>query len=91
MYLHLGQNTVIRQKDIVGLFDLDNSTISKHTRNFLAKAQKEGRVVNVSTELPKSFLVCREKEKNIVYLSQISVSTLLRRSESGHSIDFETW
>ncbi len=91
MYLHLGQNTIIRQKDIIGLFDLDNSTVSKHTRDFLAKAQKEGRVVNVSTELPKSFLVCKAGEKKIIYLSQISASTLLRRSGSSHGIDFGVW
>ena len=52
MYLHLGQDTIVNQRDIVGVFDMDNSTISRHTRSFLSKAQKEGRVVNVSMELP---------------------------------------
>ena len=60
MYLHLGQNTVVNMKDIVGVFEMDNSTVSKHTRNYLTRAQKEHRVVNVSMELPKSFIVCRE-------------------------------
>ena len=62
MYLHLGQNTVVDTEQLLGVFDLDNSTVSKHTRDFLARAQKEGRVVNVSMELPKSFVVCRDKE-----------------------------
>ena len=48
MYLHLGQETVVRVQDIVGIFDMDNTTISKHTRQFLADAEKAGRVVNVS-------------------------------------------
>ena len=77
MYLHLGQNTVVNMKDIVGVFEMDNS---KHTRNYLTRAQKEHRVVNVSMELPKSFIVCREGGREIVYLSQISTATLLRRA-----------
>ena len=69
------------------MFDLDNSTVSKHTRDFLARAQKEGRVVNVSMELPKSFVVCRDKEGETVYLSQLSSATLLRRSQERLSLD----
>ena len=87
MYLHLGQNTVVDTEQLLGAFDLDNSTVSKHTRDFLARAQKEGRVVNVSMELPKSFVVCRDKEGETVYLSQLSSATLLRRSQERLSLD----
>ncbi len=79
MYLHLGKSTVINTKDIVGIFDLDTSTISKNTREYLKTAEKSGRVVNVSMELPKSFVVCREKHGTRVYISQISSQTLLKR------------
>ena len=85
MYLHLGQSTVITFDEIIGIFDLDSTTVAKKTRYYLSKAQKEGRVREVSYELPKSFIVCREKDgKNIVYLSQISTSTLLKRTEEGY-------
>ena len=87
MYLHLGQNTVVDTEQLLGVFDLDNSTVSKHTRDFLARAQKEGRVVNVSMELPKSFVVCRDKEGETVYLSQLSSATLLRRTQERLSLD----
>ena len=87
MYLHLGQNTVVDTEQLLGVFDLDNSTVSKHTRDFLARAQKEGRVVNVSMDLPKSFVVCRDKEGETVYLSQLSSATLLRRSQERLSLD----
>ena len=82
MYIHLGQETVIRSEDVIGIFDLENTTVSKNTRVFLAKAEKNGEVVNVSYELPKSFTVCndRKKRKNSVYISQISSSTLFKRS-----------
>lgn len=83
MYLHLGQNIIVNMKQVVGVFDMDNSTVSPHTRRFLTKAQKEGRVVNVSMELPKSFILCREQGKETVYISQISPATLLKRAKTG--------
>lgn len=80
MYLHLGENTVVTTKSILGIFDLDTTTISKHTREYLAKAEKAGNVINVSEELPKSFIVCMENNKTTVYISQISSRTLLKRN-----------
>jgi len=60
MYLHLGQGVVVPEADIIGIFDLDNTTSSRITRKFLSDAEKAGRVVNVSNELPNSFVVCGE-------------------------------
>ncbi len=81
MYLHLGQETVVRLRDIVGIFDMENATISKNTRQFLADAEKGGRVCNVTMELPKSFVVCVDGDgTETVYISQISSSTLLKRT-----------
>ena len=79
MYLHLGGEKVVKTKDIIGIFDMDTSTVSKNTRDYLNKAEKNGEVVNVSYELPRSFVVCREAEKNIVYISQLSTKTLMKR------------
>jgi len=81
MYIHLGQETVVWSKDVIGIFDLDTSTVSKHTRNFLSKAEKGGEVINVTYELPKSFILCNNLGKNKVYISQISTSTLQRRAD----------
>ena len=84
MYLHLGQETVVPTKEIVGIFDMDNTTVSKHTREFLADAQKAGRVFNVSFELPKSFIVCKDMNgTETVYISQISAATLRSRAKNG--------
>ena len=82
MYLHLGEETVVKEKDIIGIFDIENTSVSKHTKDFLASSEKKGRIINVSYEMPKSFIVCNEN-KNIrekVYISQISASTLKKRS-----------
>ena len=83
MYLHLGQDTVITYDEIFGIFDLEATSVSKATRDYLASATKQGRVVYVGYELPKSFVVCRNKDGGTtVYISPISPSTLLKRSRS---------
>lgn len=83
MFLHLGQNVLIKQDDIIGIFDLDNTTVSKRTRDYLTKAEKSGRVINVSTELPKTFVVCDSGNGEFtVYITQISSATLLKRAEN---------
>lgn len=78
MYLHLGQDTTVSTKDIVGIFDLDTTTISKKTRDFLSLAQRENRVVNTSMELPKSFVLEAGKSQR-VYICQLSAATLKKR------------
>lgn len=78
MYLHLGQDTIVHTRDIIGIFDLDTTSISKKTREFLERAEKGKRVVYASTELPKSFVVTGGK-KPMVYISQLSSATLKGR------------
>lgn len=87
MYLHLGQDVVVRQQDIVGVFDMENTTVSQATRHYLRQAEKAGHVTYVSMELPKSYTVCRPPKRRRtardgerVYISQIAPRTLLRRS-----------
>ena len=77
--LHIGAGYLIDSRQIVGIFDLDKTTYGPRTREFLAKAEKEGNVVSAGYELPKSFLVCRDGEKTTVYLSQLAASTLQKR------------
>lgn len=84
MYLHLGQDTVVTTDTILGIFDMDECTVSKKTRDYLTAAEKGGKVVNVSFELPKSFVVCEKNGKITVYISQISSKTLIKRSQSSY-------
>ena len=84
MYLHLGQNEIVPYRRIIGVFVLDKCSTSKRTRDYLAAAEKEGVVLDVSGDLPKSFVVCDHPyHDQIVYLSQLNTSTLRARAESG--------
>ncbi|MEE1011092.1 MAG: DUF370 domain-containing protein [Acutalibacteraceae bacterium] len=88
MYLHLGMDKVITFDEIIGIFDLDTTTVSKSTRNYLAMAEKAGIVENICYDLPKSFIVCRTKDgKDKVYISQISSQTLLKRTNYVESLN----
>ena len=82
MFLHLGNDVAVRKREIVAIFDLDNTSQSALTRRYLSAAEKAGSVVNAAgDELPKSFVVCAREGVQTVYLSQLNSSTLLRRSE----------
>ena len=82
MYLHLGSDTAVYKAEVIGVFDLDNSSQSHLTRAYLAAAEKNGRVYSAAgDELPKSFVVCAGTHGQSVWLSQLNSSTLLRRSE----------
>ena len=83
MYLHIGQNEIIPDRRIIGIFYLDKCSYSKRTRDYLSDAEKEGVVLDVSGDLPKSFVVCDHPyHPQIVYLSQLNTSTLKNRAES---------
>ena len=80
MYLHLGKGTVIRTKEIIGIFDLDITSQSHLTRKYLRQAEKAGQVINAAEDIPKSFVVTCEKGERKIYLSQMATATLLRRA-----------
>ncbi len=83
MYLHLGGDTVIAMKDIIAIFDLDLTTTSKITREFLHVAEEEGFVINVSDDdLPKSYILTENNNESRVYISPISAATLLKRANN---------
>lgn len=83
MYLHLGQNEIVSDHRVIGIFDLDHCSCDVRTREYLASAQAEGVVLDVSGELPKSFVVCDHPyHPQIVYLCQLNTSTLQKRAES---------
>ena len=78
MYLNIGNDMAVREKSIIGIFDLDNTSTSKRTRLFLVKAEKEGQVVPCD-DLPKSFIVTQEYGMDRLYLSALSSATLEKR------------
>ena len=79
MYLSIGKTTVIPEDSILGIFDLDTSSQSFLTREFLAAAEKGGRVLNAAEDIPNSFVLCEEKDSSRIYLSQSTSRTLYRR------------
>ena len=78
-YLFLGQSVVVPKESVIGVFDLDNASTSRITRDFLARAEKAGQVADVSGELPKSFVLTESGGKRTLWLRPLNSSTLLSR------------
>ena len=81
MYLHLGKETVVNTADIVAIMDLESSSMSANTREFLKTIENEGFVRNVSEEIPKTFVVCEINGQSVVYVTNISSKALAGRVE----------
>lgn len=79
MYLQIGKEKFIVTENIIGIFDLDNTTVSKASREYLNYAEKCGEVETVSYDLPKSFIVSREKGKRRIYISPYATGTIYKR------------
>ena len=83
MYIQIGQDTVIIDEEIIGIFDMENTTVMKSTVDYLNKAEKDGNVNNVAPfDLPKSFVVTNTEKGKKIHISPVSVGTILRRTES---------
>ena len=78
MYLNIGGDMAVRDTAIIGIFDLDKTSISGRTRDFLAAAEKEGQVVPCD-DLPKAFVLTAEYGMNRLYLTSLNTSTLEKR------------
>lgn len=81
MYLHLGSDTVVNTADIIAIMDLESSSMSANTREFLKIIENEGYVRNVSDEIPKTFVVCKINGQSVIYVTNISSKALAGRVE----------
>ena len=72
---------MVKQNDIVAILDMETTSVSKKTREFLRECERRGQVVNVAEDIPKSYILCSESGEDKVYISQISSATLLKRME----------
>ena len=77
MFLHLGEDTVVLTKDIIVIMDMDGATISKFSRELLRKGELDGNIITVSSLLPRTIIITLD---NKIYLSPVSASTLLKKS-----------
>ena len=81
MYIHLGRDYVLNDRDIIGIFNLETTTVPPRGREFLNYAQKNGAVVSLSDDLPQCY-VLTDAPVDTVYLSELSSAAMKRRTET---------
>lgn len=79
MYLHIGGDTIVDINKIIGIFDMDNTTVSRLGRGFLPKAEKDGIIINATEDLPKSYVVTQHSGEKRIYISSVSSQVLSKR------------
>ncbi len=78
MFLYLGGDTTVRSDDVIGIFDIEECSVSRMTADYLNACQKKGIVANVSEEMPKAFVVCTDK----TYITNVSNQTINKRGQN---------
>lgn len=81
MYLHIGNDVVVRTCDIVGIFDVDNTTVSRLGKRFLHTAQENGEIVYATEDMPKSFIITNSRGRTTVFISSMSTQVLNKRND----------
>lgn len=84
MFLHLGNNYMIRKDKIITILDLNTAGNNENARNLLNNILKRGEVHNISEKGKEKACVISDSGN---YLSPISSTTLLKRSQS--DLDFD--
>ena len=78
MYLSIGNDRSVRDSSIIGIFDLDNTSTSPRTREFLTHAEQEGQVIPCDG-LPKAFVLTAEYGFHQLHLTELNAATLEKR------------
>ncbi len=81
MYLHIGNGKSVKKKDIIGIFDLDTSTVTKTGKDFINRCEKSGNIEYEDDDLPRSFVLVEENKKYKIKLSRISSKGLSARTD----------
>ena len=79
MYFHIGNGKSVRDKDIIGIFDLDTSTISKITKKYISEKEKNSLIEYGDYDLPRAFIVTKSRKKEKIILTRISSVGLKQR------------
>lgn len=80
MYVHLGEDVEVRDKEIIGIFNIEDMPVKNSTRDFLINAERDSLITYVSDNLPKSMIICTENIGESIYLSNISSNTIFERT-----------
>ena len=75
MFLFLGGDTTVNSSNIIGIFDIEECSVSRITADYLNACQKKGIIINASEEMPKAFVVCSDK----TYITNVSNQTINKR------------
>ena len=78
MYIDIFTDFLVDSRDVVGIFDLDNTTTNKFTNDFLNNMQKEGKITYLVSDIPKSFILMKDGS---VYIVELSSQILKKRFE----------
>ena len=77
MYIHIGAGYNVRDREVIGCFDMDGKWDSTLTKEFLKNAERDGKTDMAGMDLPRTFVLT---DKKIIF-THISTSAIVGRAE----------
>lgn len=74
--INIGGTSIVLKDEVLGVFDLDTASTKKDTKRYLSAGEKNGRVILVGNDIPKSFVVVAKERKELIYMTQLSASSI---------------
>ncbi len=75
-YINIGGVQIVKKSSVLGVFDLDAASTKTDTKRFLSKCESKGHLITVGNDIPKSFVLCAEGRKELVYITQLSTQSI---------------
>ncbi len=79
MYLHIGKDIVINDKDIISILNLNYVKNTKTYKKMYKNLEEKKAIINIADNKEKTFILTKEKSVEKAYISNISVNTLIKR------------
>lgn len=81
MYIHIGKDLVIKEEDIIGIFNLDYIGNTKEYRKFKSNLEEQKLLKIITPNLGKTFILTESQGKSKAYITNIGASTIGKRKK----------
>ena len=79
MYVHIGNDNIIKKDEIVAILNLELLLEEKKLEDIIKKINLEGKIINISDSVKKSLIIVKNNNEQIGYVTNISSITLAKR------------
>lgn len=79
MYLNIGKEYIIKNKDIIGIFNIDYIKNTKEFKAMYKSLEEEKNIIKATDGKEKTFILVEKNKNKKGYITNIGVNTIAKR------------